>query len=589
MKNINIKVKLLAGFMLVAVLTLIVGACGTYGVGVLDDTITEINRVGTNAIQAGRLMANLQAQRSAYRGMGFKGAYGQYAAMEADYKALAALDAEFDEISENLESSFKGAESKRMFEDVKDQYERFSSIRDVSVEVMHDLNKDGQERYDAFVLMVEPMESSIAALEELINFQDQRMDDEETKSEVQANTVRRLLIAMIAAAIIFAVLLGFYISQSIATPVKKLLAVAEQLSAGNVDVNIDINQKDEIGVLADAFSVMTNEIRGQADIMARIANGDYRNLTKIRSDEDVMNKSINAVVERNNETLTGIKEAAAQVASGASQIATGAQGLASGASEQAATLEEFTATISEIQKQSEQNTDKSEQAFRDVQASGEHMLNGMRSMSDMTEAMHDINESSGNIAKVIKVIDDIAFQTNILALNAAVEAARAGSHGKGFAVVADEVRNLASKSAEAAKETAVLIESSTAKVSEGNMIAEKTSENLENVNRLSEKNAYSMQEISESSRMQSGAISEITTGINQLSDVVQANSATAEESAAAAEQLSAQAATREEILSHFKLKEDAGRALPAAPRRDIAERSSVKSLDIDIGVEYDKY
>jgi methyl-accepting chemotaxis protein len=330
---------------------------------------------------------------------------------------------------------------------------------------------------------------------------------------------------------------------------------AAAIAAGDTEVAVSAAGKDEIGALADAFQKMIAAIKEQAGILSLVADGDYRSSIRVRSDKDIMNRSINTVIEKNNKMLLEIKEASAQVSAGAGQIATGAQSLASGSSEQAATLEEFSASISEVLSRSEENTEKAQEAFDDVQLAGKHMAASMGSMNSMTEAMQDINESSNNIAKVIKVIDDIAFQTNILALNAAVEAARAGQHGKGFAVVADEVRNLASKSAEAAKETAVLIESSTQKVTEGNSIAARTSESLMSVDEIAGKNAVSMQAISDASRRQSQSISEITKGMNQISDVVQANSATAEESAAAAQELSAQANMLENILSQFRLRE----------------------------------
>jgi methyl-accepting chemotaxis protein len=171
--------------------------------------------------------------------------------------------------------------------------------------------------------------------------------------------------------------------------------------------------------------------------------------------------------------------------------------------------------------------------------------------------MQDIDEKSQRIANVIKVIDDIAFQTNILALNAAVEAARAGQHGKGFAVVSDEVRNLASKSAGAAKETAALIESSLHSVADGNTIVTKVSDSLQSVGAISDKNAASIEHLYEGSTQQSTSMAEINTAITQLSSVVQANSATAEETAASSEEMSAQSAVLNEIVSRFKLHRDA--------------------------------
>jgi methyl-accepting chemotaxis protein len=260
-----------------------------------------------------------------------------------------------------------------------------------------------------------------------------------------------------------------------------------------------------------------------------------------------------------------IRMSAMQVSSGATQIASAAQTLATGSSEQAATVEEFSAAISLVQSQAEENNRIASQTFEEVQGVGRLMEASMAFMEQMTQPMQTINESAYNISKVIKVIDDIAFQTNILALNAAVEAARAGSHGRGFAVVAEEVRNLASKSADAAKETAALIESSVQSVQHGNDIASKTGESLQEVARIASNNAEGMRTLSDASLRQSQSIVEVNQGILQINSVVQANSATAEETAASSEEMSAQSTKLNEVVSRFRLRETDGDVLPHTP------------------------
>ncbi|MDR1574008.1 MAG: methyl-accepting chemotaxis protein [Clostridiales Family XIII bacterium] len=589
MKNWKIRTKLLFGFIGVAVLTAAVGLIGIYGMSEMRVTQDKMFSHVQNMEYTGNLDYGLALQRVAYR------------------DAIMYID----DSARSNEALGKVEDARKTVAEEID-YLKAHLITDAGRAVIADIdaaNKSYEKTLDellgrikahdvegAFAIMTTPLttelQASIATLTDMITSTAKASN---VADNSKANLLTGILIAIAAFAAVGAVVLGVLISNLIATPAMRLVEAASAIAKGDIDIRVDDAGKDEISSVAKAFRTMIDAIKEQANALSMIADGDYRSSVPVRSDKDVMNKSINTVIDKNNRMLLEIKEASTQVSAGAGQIATGAQSLASGSSEQAATLEEFSASISEVLSQSEDNTKKSQEAFDDVKLSSKYMNESMESMYNMTAAMHDINESSNNIAKVIKVIDDIAFQTNILALNAAVEAARAGQHGKGFAVVADEVRNLASKSAEAAKETAVLIESSTQKVTEGNAIAARTSESLNSVNEISEKNALSMQAISGASRKQSDSISEITKGMSQISDVVQANSATAQESAAAAQELSAQAGMLENIIAQFKLKEGAGLGAGAS-EPFLGARPAVngpqqrgRAAEIDLENSFDKY
>lgn len=248
-----------------------------------------------------------------------------------------------------------------------------------------------------------------------------------------------------------------------------------------------------------------------------------------------------------------IQESAGQINASAGQVSTGAQALAQGTTEQASSVEELSARITEVSDQVKMNSENAETANVLATASGEVAQSTLENMNEMISAMHEISTTAENIKKVIKVIDDIAFQTNILSLNAAVEAARAGSAEKGFAVVADEVRNLAGKSSEAVKSTTSLIESALNAVYHGEEIAGRTHTAFEGLAEQVQKVVSTIGEISDASRAQADAIQEITSGVDQISAVIQTNSATSQESAAASEELSGQASMLNNLVKRFHL------------------------------------
>ena len=373
-------------------------------------------------------------------------------------------------------------------------------------------------------------------------------------STIYANT-RTILLVVIIMVIIICLVLSIIITSSIVRPINRLVKVADILASGDVDVNVVTKSNDEIGDLTRSFGRMIETISQQAIAAERIADGDLTVEVIVRSEKDLLNKKLHQMVENNNEILSSIASASEQVAVGAKQVSDASISLSEGATEQASSIEELTASIEEISSQTELNAQNATQANTLAEAAKINASESNDQMKAMLTAMEDINESSSSIYKIIKVIDDIAFQTNILALNAAVEAARAGQHGKGFAVVAEEVRTLAARSASAAKETADMIEGSLKKAEGGTVIAKETAESLNNIVIEIEKVANLVGDIAVASNEQASGISQINQGIIQVSQVIQANSATSEESAAASEELSSQAILLKETVSKFKLKQ----------------------------------
>ena len=267
-----------------------------------------------------------------------------------------------------------------------------------------------------------------------------------------------------------------------------------------------------------------------------------------------MGLALKSMIDNLNNMFGEINSSTEQVSSASKQIADGATALAAGATQQASSIEELAASLGGVSTNTNENASMAKEASdlsRTIKVNAEK---GSMQMDNMMTAVNDINEASGSISKVIKVIDDIAFQTNILALNAAVEAARAGQHGKGFAVVAEEVRNLAGKSAEAAKDTSGLIENSIEKANLGMTIATETSESLKGIVDGINRNAEIIDKIERSSKDQASEIAQINIGIDQVAQVVQQNSATAEESAAASEEMSGQADILKQLIKQFKLR-----------------------------------
>ncbi len=367
--------------------------------------------------------------------------------------------------------------------------------------------------------------------------------------------------------------------------VKQLSDAAKDIAMGRVDIEMVKYNNDEFGDLVDEYTEVIENIKYQAKIAEEVSHGNLTITVNPKSPEDLLGNSLKQLVEDNFHILSNIKEVGNQVTPNSSQVAGASQSLAQGSTEQASAIQQITASIDEIAEKTKQNADEANSAAELVSQAIKDVKYGNSQMHDMMEAMADINRSSESISKIIKVIDDIAFQTNILALNAAVEAARAGEAGKGFAVVAEEVRSLAAKSAAAASETAELIEDSISKVNTGSRLADDTAKALETITGVVQKSEVIINGIADSSNYQATAVSQINQAITQVSQVVQTTSATSEECAAASEELSNLAARMHELLSSYNL----GTASTVSPIKSVSYPSDDNEQIISLGDEFGKY
>ena len=376
----------------------------------------------------------------------------------------------------------------------------------------------------------------------------------------------QLLFALILSEVIIFILvqiINFVRISNALKPLKKISEAGKEVAGGNFDVEIHYPQQDEIGELSRSISEVIGrskkivfDLRDRLDAMA---GGNFTE--NLESEEYVgdyapLLESLKHIQEDMNRTLQEVHASSVQVLSSAEQVNTGAQSLSQGATEQASSIEELSANMQDISHSIQASTKTAGDAYKLQGEAGVAVLQSNEKMEEMRKAMDDITAKSNEISKIIKTIDDIAFQTNILSLNAAIEAARAGAAGKGFAVVADEVGNLAQKSAKAAQNTGLLIEETIEAVEKGAKITEETAESLNSVSKSTEEVNTLIEKISSASSKDLEGITSLNQGLQQISSVVQANSATAEQSAAASEELTGQANKMNELVERFQLKEE---------------------------------
>ncbi len=529
-KNMKIGLKILLGFLFAAFIAGITGIYCISNINKINDLDTKLYNKMTqplgDVIEVSNDFNNIRANTRDILLSDNTGEIQDYISQIKDNSD------KFDYSLNKLSETTLTIEAKKAIEDIKVSKSEYMNLiskitqlknQNRNQEAINNLYSEGKP-------ILEKLQSNLKTYTDLKLKIAKETSDGNSKT---ADNTTLLTAIILIIGVILSILTGVFISLSISRPVNKIIRIADKIADGDFNISVNIDSKDEIGLLALSFRRMAEKL---------------------------------------NNTICNINSATEQVSAGAKQVSDSSVALSEGAMEQASSIEELTASIEEISAQTKMNAENSTNANEIAVSAKINAQEGYEQMKAMKIAVEDINNASTSIYKIIKVIDEIAFQTNILALNAAVEAARAGQHGKGFAVVAEEVRNLAARSAKAAKETAEMIEGAIRKAEMGTKIAKQTSEALNKIGEDTVKVAEFINQIAVASNEQAEGISQINQGVIQISAVVQTNSATAEESASASEELASQAEMLKDQVSKFKLRET----------KSCLVNNSIKNIDFDM-------
>ncbi len=557
MKNLKISAKLFISFGLVLLLMVITTVLTTISVSRINDSADVFYKVCyLNTQQAESISKHLHSAAKNMLGAILD-------SEDADIRSrIDAAKEDFEAAGAGiayLRDNYKGDAA-----DLNGVSEQFTTIK----EYFDDFTEYAYANQvdEAFAVYEEHMmmaiRTAISHSDAMVDFVDERSTREYNTMHTTGVTTMILVMVVSIVAVVIGLAMAAYITKMISNGIAEAEVAAEKMTAGNFDITVTYESKDELGVLCKSIREFAGSNKNLIEdidyITNELANG---NLTvKSRSPEAYVGSfstiltALESLTDRLNEILSRINECADQVSAGSEQVAGAAQALSQGATEQASSIEELAATIHIISEQINDNASNAQDASGRTGVVVDEMNQANDKMKELVGAMDEISASSDETQKIIKTIEDIAFQTNILALNAAVEAARAGAAGKGFAVVADEVRNLAGKSAEAANNTTSLIENTVSCINKGNVLVTDVANKMSNAMEATTVVADLNVKISDASKQAADSITQVTVGIEQISSVVQTNSATAEESAAASEELSGQASMLKDMVSDFKIR-----------------------------------
>lgn len=560
MKNLKVRLKILAAFGLVLLLTVGIGITSIVSISTMGSTADNYVNISIPATQY-----LLEARRNIRL---FQVDILESISVETEEKyneVLTEMETHRTEFYNQLDEFIK------LDPQFADEVEEIHDLMDNAISIRQQILDEASKRTaegnaaafriyeDSYFPALEQVTDKLGNLSDEL---DSAIQERHNSASITQTVVTIIIIAVIAIAVAIVIVITIVLSKAIVAPLKEIQEAMENVSNGRIsEAKVDYHSNDELGYLAHSarktVTFFNNVIPDIALLCNNIGDGNFDITTQHHEyyvgETDEILKSIRYVRNSLSGTIEQVDVTAEQLFSGAEQVAEGAQVLAQGSTEQASSVEELSATLMELSGRVDATANNAQVAQTYTDEAVVSIKESTQYMEELITAMNDINNSSNEISQIINTIEDISFQTNILALNAAIEAARAGEAGKGFAVVADEVKNLANKSAEATHHTTELIENALRAVELGMSKVNETSAALNDVVEKEELMSEKVHEITQATVEQSEAIKQINAGVEQISNVVQNNSATSEQSAAAAEQLTGQANMLKELVSGFRL------------------------------------